>query len=212
MFEIDAGREQNLPRRVLVSWFWPSAHLQPGSRWQMELALNPPNGRRNPDGFDYQRWLLVNRIDATGSVRGQPVLLEDHGLRRWADRQRQYLSAVMQSESTSLEAAALRRALGVADRAGIEPELADLLRQTGTAHLLAISGLHVGMVAVLVGALAGWLAAPLALMFRRLDRRRLAILAGLAAAATAARAGGGLAGDGRRPRCGANDPGAPRDA
>lgn len=182
VLEVDSDRQQQLPRRVQVSWFWPSEHLQPGSRWQMELALFPPSGRHNPDGFDYQRWLLAHRIDAVGRVRGQPELLEDTGLRRWADRQRQHLSAVMLSESVRLDAAALRRALGVADRSGIEPELADLLRQTGTAHLLAISGLHVGMVAVLVGGLAGWLASPLALIFRRLDRRRLAIFAGLAAA------------------------------
>ncbi len=46
------------------------------------------------------------------------------------------------------------RALAAGDRGGVNPETLDLLRRTGTRHLLAISGLHVGLVAGL-GALCG---------------------------------------------------------
>jgi len=183
LLQIDRARtDPEVPERVLVRWYRPSERLVPGSRWQMDLRLTPPAGRNNGDGFDYERWLLAQRIGAIGSVRGEPALGARSTAGHTADRLRQRLADIFQSETTGLDEAALKRALAVADRSAIRPELAERLRQTGTAHLLAISGLHVGMVAGLAGLLAGWLAAPLVLVFRRLDRRRLGVIAGLAAA------------------------------
>jgi len=178
----DAGDGSHaVPEQIRVRWYRPSRRLEPGSRWRMDLRLTPPAGRDNPGGFDYERYLLAHRIGAMGSVRGQPRLLNNDSSDRWLDRQRQRLSDIIQSETVDRDVAALKRALGVADRAGMRPELSELLRQTGTAHLLAISGLHVGMVAGLAGLLAAWLSAPLALL-SRLDRRRIGVVAGLAAA------------------------------
>jgi len=57
----------------------------------------------------------------------------------------------------------LLHALALGDRSGVPPELAELLRATGTSHLLAISGLHLGIVAGLVGWVGCWLARLLAL-------------------------------------------------
>lgn len=170
------------PERILVRWYRPRHRPEPGSRWRMQLRLDPPSGRDNPGGFDYARYLLAHRVGAVASVRGDPVLLADEGHRRWLDRRRQHLADVIQSETVDLDVAALERALGVADRSGMPPGLAERLRQTGTAHLLAISGLHVGMVAGMAGFVAAWLAAPLALVTGRLDRRRVAVVVGLVAA------------------------------
>lgn len=177
-----AASSSGAPERILVRWYRPRHRPEPGSRWRMRLRLDPPSGRDNPGAFDYQRYLLARRIGAVASVRGDPVLLADEGHRRWLDRRRQHLADVIQSETVNLDVAALERALGVADRSAIRPELAERLRQTGTAHLLAISGLHVGMVAGMAGLVAAWLAAPLALVTSRLDRRRVAVVAGLIAA------------------------------
>lgn len=180
---VDAGGgPQMVPARIRVRWYRPFRRLEPGSRWRFNLALKPPVGRDNPGGFDYQRYLLARRIGAMGSVRGHPELLSDNPSVRWLGRQRQRLADILQSETVDRDVAALKRALGVADRSAIRPELAERLRRTGTAHLLAISGLHIGMVAGLAGLLAGWLAAPLGLVSGRLDRRRIGVLAGLAAA------------------------------
>lgn len=171
-----------LPARIRVSWYRPHRRVEPGSRWRMDLRLEPPTGRDNPGGFDYERYLLARRIGATGRVRGRPRLLASDPGEHWLDRQRQRLSDIIQSETVDRDVAALKRALGVADRSAIRPELSERLRQTGTAHLLAISGLHIGMVAGLAGLLAGWLAAPLGLVAGRLDRRRVGVLFGLLAA------------------------------
>lgn len=173
---------QGVPERIRVRWYRPFRRLEPGSLWRMNLRLTPPTGRDNPGGFDYERYLLARRIGAAGSVRGRPELLAEGPGGHWLDRRRQRVSDILQSETVDRDVAALKRALGVADRSGMRPELSERLRQTGTAHLLAISGLHIGMVAGLVGMLAGWLSAPLALFTARADRRRIGVAVGLALA------------------------------
>ena len=172
----------DLPARIQVSWFRPGEYLRPGEVWVFDLSLNPAHGRLNPGGFDLERHLLSERIGALGTVRGRPKQLASGGWRGRVDRQRQILAERLQAETVRLEHAALLRALGLADRSALDGEWRDLLRRTGTAHLLAISGLHVGMVAGLSALLAGWLLSPMLLWHNGLDRRRLAIWAGLVAA------------------------------
>lgn len=178
----DPVGNQKLPARIQVSWYRPLEYLQPGQRWRMTLRLNPPHGRLNPASFDFHRHLLSNRIGALATVVDRPEKLDSSRTRGWIDRQRQFLAEVLQAETANPDAGALKRALSIADRGGMPPELAETLRQTGTAHLLAISGLHVGMVAGIAGLISGWLLAPLVLLSSRLDRRRLAIAGALAAA------------------------------
>ncbi|MEE4330080.1 MAG: ComEC/Rec2 family competence protein, partial [Wenzhouxiangella sp.] len=184
-FVLKTDREpgSELPRRIRVSWFRPSEYLEPGQRWRMTLRLHPPHGRLNPSSFDYRRHLLTQRIGALATVSGASERLEAAGFRGAAQRVRVYLAEVLQGEMTDLDAAALARALTIADRSAMDPELSERLRETGTAHLLAISGLHIGMVAGLAGWIGGWLLAPLVLVGRALDRRRLAVTVAVFAAA-----------------------------
>lgn len=173
----------DLPRRIRVSWFRPSGYLEPGQRWQMTVRMDPPHGRLNPSSFDYRRYLLAHRIGALGTVAGEAQRLEGSGLPGVVHRLRLYLAEVLQAEIVNRDAAALARALAIADRSGMDPDLSERLRHTGTAHLLAISGLHIGMVAALAGWAGGWLLAPLMLVSPSLDRRRLAVAVAVVAAA-----------------------------
>ncbi len=178
----DRGQEANLPRRIQVTWYRPTEYIRPGQRWALPLRLDPVHGRLNPGGFDLHRHLLSLRIGALASVTGSPQSLGQSRWRGAVDRQRQFLGEVLQAETRDHRAAALNRALSLADRGGMDQELSELLRRTGTAHLLAISGLHVGMVAGLAAFLGGWLLAPLVLTSARLDRRRVALVCALLAA------------------------------
>lgn len=180
--KLDRDPERVLPRTVALSWFRPREYLQPGQRWEFEVRLFPPYGRLNADGYDRRRQLLADRVGASGTVTSHYRRLESPPLAGRIDRQRQYLAERLQADTTSLDAAALFRALGLADRSAMAPELGELLRRTGTAHLLAISGLHIGMVAGLFGLLGAWLLAPLALVMPGTDRRRIGVACGLMAA------------------------------
>lgn len=183
VFRPDRGQDGISSRaNILVNWYRPREYAVPGARWEIPLRLRPPGGRDNPAGFDFHRYLLSRRIGAVATVAGEPEVVAPGSGKQRVDRVRQRLSEILQAETTHMDAAALKRALGIADRSGMVPELAETLRRTGTAHLLAISGLHIGMVAGLAGLLSGWLLSPLVLTSRRLDRRRLAIAGGLLAA------------------------------
>lgn len=177
-----SGQAADIPDRIEVSWFRARAYLQPGETHEFTLRLQPPHGRLNPGGPDRYRHLLSQRIGASGSVVTHHGRLELGGLSGLVDRRRQYLAERLQAETTRRDTAALFRALGLADRAAMRPELSDLLRRTGTAHLLAISGLHVGMVAALFGLLGGLILGPLLANLAPLDRRRVGVICGLLAA------------------------------
>jgi competence protein ComEC len=175
------GDANGVPERIQVTWHRPRDYLRPGELWRFDLRLYPPDGRLNPGGFDLTRYLWSLGVGATASVAGEAEQLAMPGWRGAVDRKRQYLAERLQAQTTNLDNAALLRALGLADRTAIGPELRELLQRTGTAHLLAISGLHIGMVAGLVGLLGGWLLSPLVLLHAGLDRRRIAVISGLVA-------------------------------
>ena len=153
----DGWRDLELPARI--SWYRDAPELGPGERWQLLLRLKQPRGLANPAGFDYERWLFAHGIRATGYVRsggdnrrlpGAPV--------GWIARCRGYLAERIVAAAGSAESAGLLAALGVGERSGMQPAQWEVLRNTGTSHLMAISGLHVGLVATLVFAAVrkGW--------------------------------------------------------
>ena len=183
-FELKTDAEtqrMGVPERVLLSWYRPRAWFQPGEHWRLQVRLDAPRGRLNPGGFDYHRYLLANHIGATGSIEAAERV-HAAGWRAGPQRFRQNFADWLQANTDNLDAAALMRALTVGDRSAMDRELSDTLRRTGTAHLLAISGLHVGMVATLVGLLIGWLLTPFLSFLRLPDRRRVALISGLLAA------------------------------
>lgn len=187
MVDANQARQHNpkLPRRIEVSWYRPSDYLQPGEYWRFQLRLTPPHLRHNPGQPWSGGYYLAQRIGALGQVVGPAERINKH--HRWSApaalaRVRQRLAEQLQAATPNLDHAALKRALLLADRSAVSTELRGLLQRTGTAHLLAISGLHVGMVAGLVGGLGAWVLAPLAPLGLAWQRRRFAILAGLSAA------------------------------
>jgi competence protein ComEC len=136
---------------VRLNWYRRVPPLRAGERWQLTVRLKAPHGLANPGGFDYERWLFARGFRATGYVR------TDDGNRRCGAAPafsvpgvRQQASLYLRQLDQPASQRALLRALAIGDRAGMSAQQWAMLRQTGTSHLLAISGLHVGLVAGLV--------------------------------------------------------------
>jgi competence protein ComEC len=178
--------------RVRLSWYRDAPALRAGERWRLTLRLKPPHGFLNPGGFDYERWLFQRGIAATGHVRAadSAVLLDAGPGGQWLNRWRQGLRDRLDGLLPGGVPAALVRALVLGDRGGLTPTQWEVFSHTGTSHLIAISGLHVGLVAGFVFLLVrlGWAQVP------RLARRFGAPRAAAAAALVAATGYAGLAG------------------
>jgi competence protein ComEC len=193
--EVLPGQRAGIARRVRVSWRAPPharvavPDIRPGEIWRMALLLRRPRGLSNPQAADREGQFFARNIRATATVRGQPVRLADAP---WATvgsaiaRFRFHLRAAMRARLAGAENGGVIVALALGDQSGITAAQWRLFNRVGITHLVAISGLHIGLVAGLAGGLAGalwrrcrWRGVALG---ERLPAQVVAALAGLAAA------------------------------
>jgi competence protein ComEC len=143
---------QNVPGTLRLSWYYPDQPIKAGQEWAFTVRLKPPHGTNNPGGFDYERWLFVEGIGATGYVRSKPEprLMDSGstktGLLAWRQHIAERLGQIL-ANSGSL---ALIKALTIGDGDSLTPLQWDIFRRTGTTHLMVISGSHIGLIAGLV--------------------------------------------------------------
>ncbi|MDR1461767.1 MAG: DNA internalization-related competence protein ComEC/Rec2 [Azoarcus sp.] len=182
------------PGRILLSWYrghWGGTQaaraavpaLQPGELWRLTVRLKRPHGSAVPGGFDYEAWLLERGLRATGYVRSGELLAADgggfmNGVHRLRARIRQQFEAALPDAPYR----GILVALAVGDQGAIPSGQWEILRRTGVQHLVAISGLHISLVALAVGGLC-------VMLWRRVPRlvlccpaRLAGALAGLSAA------------------------------
>ncbi|WP_434577878.1 DNA internalization-related competence protein ComEC/Rec2 [Pseudomonas sp. Z5-35] len=136
------SRRTRLPTLMRLAWYDGPA-VNSGEKWRLAVKLKRPAGLLNPHGFDYEAWLLSRGIGATGSVKDGWRVQPAEGA--WRDGVRQALAKVdAQGRSGAL------MALVLGDGAGLAREDWQVLQDTGTVHLLVISGQHIGLLAGLV--------------------------------------------------------------
>jgi competence protein ComEC len=138
-----------LTGKVQLSWYNGVPELHSGERWQLMIRLKHPHGLANPGSFDYEAWLFQNRILATGYVRNAETnrLLGPAGGQYSLQSRRHDLATALEQVLQGQPYAGLIMALAIGERYLIPDDQWDVLIQTGTNHLVAISGLHIGMVA-----------------------------------------------------------------
>ncbi|QXZ15994.1 DNA internalization-related competence protein ComEC/Rec2 [Pseudomonas sp. AO-1] len=144
------SRHEKLPSLMRLAWY-AGPPLNSGERWRLAVKLRRPSGLLNPDAFDYEAWLLAQRIGATGTIKDGQRLAEAGWA--WRDSIRQRLLEV----DTQGRGGALA-ALVLGDGSGLSREDWQILQDTGTVHLLVISGQHIGMLAAVVYLLIAGLA------------------------------------------------------
>jgi competence protein ComEC len=198
VFDVDSatlqGQPVRVPSRILLGWYGevhdevvmlaPYEHLAAGQRWRFVVRLKQPHGSLNPHGFDTELWMFEQGLRASGAVRASgPDAAQRLGSSAGApiERLRQHVRDAINARVPDARAAGVLAALAVGDQAAIERANWDVFRNTGIAHLVSISGLHVTMFA--------WLAGALISRLWRMNARALLWLPAM----TAARWGGLLA-------------------
>ncbi|MFK7835098.1 MAG: ComEC/Rec2 family competence protein [Sulfitobacter sp.] len=153
------------PHRVRISLHGDGAAgitPEPGLRVMTTGHLSPPSGPVEPGGFDFQRHAWFARLGAVGYTRvplmGAALATEGHaGLAVFRVRMAasNHITQVLPDDTGGFAAA-----ITTGDRSGISRNALEALRASNLAHLLAISGLHMGLLtAVVFGALRLLLAA-----------------------------------------------------
>ncbi|MCC5866925.1 MAG: DNA internalization-related competence protein ComEC/Rec2 [Gammaproteobacteria bacterium] len=152
-----------VPPRLRLSWYRPPRLVSPGEALQLTVRLRSPRGLANPGGGDFEGWLYRARIGATGYVRDEHRL-EAVPRRLWLLDIRHRLAERVSGALGEERGTAIVLALGLGTRHLLTAEDREVLARTGTSHLMAISGLHIGLVAglVLLGCrwLWAWLPGP----------------------------------------------------
>ncbi|MBM6445672.1 MULTISPECIES: DNA internalization-related competence protein ComEC/Rec2 [Pseudomonas] len=151
-FELADARSRHgtVPPLMRLAWYG-GPPVKSGERWRVAVKLKRPAGLLNPHAFDYDAWLLAQRIGATGTVKDGELLSEARGA--WRDGIRQRLQAVDAQGRTGV-----LTALVLGDGGGLSRQDWQVLQDTGTVHLLVISGQHIGLLAGVVYLLIAGLA------------------------------------------------------
>ena len=154
LFEVSEA-PAGVPDRLQLSWYDGAQAPHPGERWQLEVRLKRRNGFANAGGFDYEAHLFRQRIGATGYVRehGANRRLDEPAMKFAVLRARDWIAGRIAAASGPTPMLGILQGLAVGDTRAMQPDQWRVLAASGTTHLMAISGLHITMVAALAALL-----------------------------------------------------------
>lgn len=143
--EIQSIENQLLSRSATarLSWYEPPALVIPpqaGTTWKFRARLKAPQGVRNDGGFLYHRYLVGQQIHALGSIRSGTFVAGEPNFRQQLFNQLNYFQPELQQFG-------ILQALTLGERQALSDEQWQTYQRTGLAHLIAISGLHLTLVA-----------------------------------------------------------------
>jgi len=157
-FMVEELNHKKLTRNINIRLRWDNksfkaqsvnkaAEVRQGQQWQFQVRIKPAHGFANIGGFSYQTWLRQKHLHATGYVK--PSAKNRLIKTRQSYRQQLYLQLDELVNSMTLKSQIdhFIFALTFGERGKITSEQWQVLQATGTQHLMAISGLHLGLIA-----------------------------------------------------------------
>ncbi len=165
---------------VKLNWYYPTKPLRLGQHWQFSIKLKPNHSYHNPGSFDYAQWLRINHIAATGYIKNNATRLlpQKHDFLLHI---RESLHAAIVKTLPQQNEAAIINALCLGIKEDITSAQWQIFKATGTAHLIAISGLHVSLVAGCLIVLMRFFLARI-LFLRRCNQHLIACLVAISVA------------------------------
>jgi competence protein ComEC len=172
LFVVDADQArqntgiERFPSVVQLSWRARGAgaqlpKLNPGDRWRLTVRLKRAHGHANFAGHDMEASWFERGVRATGSVVDAAAAVRlpgsSGGVSTLIDRLRLTLRERIAQSLARAAHAGIVTALAIGTQEAIATTDRLALRRTGTSHLVAVSGLHIGFVAGLGAALTAWL-------------------------------------------------------
>ncbi|PWA12498.1 DNA internalization-related competence protein ComEC/Rec2 [Pueribacillus theae] len=124
------------------------AHLKPGMVCHFSGNLQSPDGKRNPGGFDYKKFLNQQAIYWIASPNRLPFCKISS--LTFFDRLKQYRQSGINKieKHFSPESSGIAQALIFGERKGMDNQILEAYQSLGLVHVLAVSGLHVGVIVI----------------------------------------------------------------
>ncbi len=177
-------KPEQIPKRIRVSGFLKDA--EPGDQVRFTAALQAPPAPKFNGAYNFSRAAWFQQIGGTGFSYGHiHPTADENGI---TDKTKLRLTKIRRALALRIrddlggQKGAVAAALVTGDRSVITEQTAEDLRAAGLAHMLAISGLHMGLVAGLVFAASTMVLAAIPAIGRRYDARKPAAIIGLFAA------------------------------
>lgn len=148
-------REREIPVRgkLLLTVHHTLDPLRYGDVVRFSCRMRLPRNFNNPGGFNYGRFLAFQGIHVTASLDSKHTIVKvgTFPVNSLLYRVEAYRTEIKIFFTAHLgcSAAAIATALITGDQSGIAEEIRDRFSITGVAHLLAISGLHIGIIALI---------------------------------------------------------------
>lgn len=185
-FRVSSVAEEKLSiltgQRLQLSCYRCPLSIRAGEQWQLTLRVKRPHGYASWGSFDYEKYLFRHQVIAKGYVRlkGQNwrVSSAPSSIDQWRQSLLEELYQLVGRDVGSNIIAALT--IGV--KSGFSNQQKDVFQTTGVSHLMAISGLHVGLVFIAVSFLLRCLLWPVARIYEYCPRQTIVLLPALSAA------------------------------
>lgn len=131
-----------------------------GEWWYVKSRLLPVPRPKNPYQFDYGAYLNKQEIYGQISVKPQEMMrsdMETYDVGVWASRFRESVKNSLHTHSFTQKQVAVIEALVLGQRQGIDKEMTSQYAAAGMMHILAVSGLHVGVILLILRFLFGFI-------------------------------------------------------
>ena len=154
--------------------------FESGQTWQLTVRLKQPHGFASWGAFDYEKYLFRHRFIGKGYVRlkEENTLLESK-LFSVNQFRRSVVERLNSNKQFSEPGLAMISALMVGDKSMMSSKQSEIFQVTGVSHLMAISGLHIGLVFMVVAWLCKWLSYPFCRFYLLVPRQHLVLLLSL---------------------------------
>lgn len=164
LFKLTQLNNKSVNAKIKLSWHNSPGNLKVGDRWKVLVRLKRIHGLMNPGGFDYETWAFEEGVRATGYIiDSQQNSLINHSGFYPINQLRQNIKNKIENALSKSETSPWIVALSVGERNGIDQKEWEVLRNTGTNHLMAIAGLH-------IGSISGFIFALVNLIWRRFPK------------------------------------------
>ena len=170
----EAKHKPIIGKLIQLSCYRCFLNFHANEEWQLTVRLKRPHGYASWGAFDYEKYLFRHRLIAKGYIRlkhENTLINEDvSGPTVWRQSIRERIQGFDNSVGRNMFLA-----LTIGDKSGFSNHQQQTFQASGVSHLMAISGLHVGLVFVSVVFLFKWVSWPFARVFEYYPRPHLVL-------------------------------------